>query len=120
MCFDHGLGSGCDGVHREEDAPERAVCLHCYSELDEAAAIEAIGEVFCSTLCALAVAAFNHEERCTRGECSDAAECWTLPLMLCCYCDAPTGGVSYHESCRQHVRNALAYQASAGAPRGNA
>lgn len=96
-------------AERERDVN---VCAHCRIDLDEATLIEtSAGLDCCGTRCAVALY-FNHDEDCQRPECADGAPL-TLPPVLCCYGDGPTGGPMAHESCRQKVRNALALQEGA-------
>lgn len=94
----------------ERDVP---MCMHCYQDIDPSEAFDAIGEVFCSLRCAMAVAAFGHAENCQDGSCADGAAL-TLPPQLCAFCEtAVASGDTAHPSCREKVRRALELQDAA-------
>lgn len=57
---------------REEERPDFTgpICFHCSKEIDIACetVIDAVGETFCSTLCAALVVRFDHDENCGKHD----------------------------------------------------
>lgn len=72
---------------------EGPMCFHCNAETPEDRVFDAIGETFCSVLCALLVVTHGHCENC---QCTEAAGEFTRPSAASC------------RHCAEKLENALA------------